>query len=125
MIAIAGDFAKSPSCLGSVCMRLFGIFAVSIFTIQIQDFRKIIQFHYQSRSCLLLFARKRDRILSGSAELHPQTLVSWRQDKPEPQVVVAVAWRVPVPVRRPRVPGVVVPAAAANHAVCALGLAQK
>ena len=46
--------------------------------------------------------------------------MSWRQGKPEPQVVVAVARRVPVPVRRPCVPGVVVPAAAANHAVRAL-----
>ena len=60
--------------------------------------------------------------MSGSEELHPQTLLSWRQDKPETQVIVAVARRVPVPFRRPRVPGAVVPAAAANHAVRARGI---
>lgn len=64
---------------------------------------------------------KRDRIFPGSADLYPQCLVNWRKDKPEPQVVVAVTRRVVVSVRRARVPGVVVPAAAANHAVRALG----
>jgi len=42
-------------------------------------------------------------------------LVSWDEDKPEPVVPVPVAGRVPVPVRRPAVAGVVVPTAAPNH----------
>ena len=43
------------------------------------------------------------------------------EGKPEAQVVVAVAWRVPVAVRRPAVPGGVVPTAATVHAVRATG----
>jgi len=41
--------------------------------------------------------------------------VSWGQNQPEAVVVVAVVGGVPVAVRRPAVPGVVVPAAAAKH----------
>ena len=39
------------------------------------------------------------------------------ESEPEAQVVVPVVWRVVVPVRRPAVPGIVVPAPAAVHAV--------
>jgi len=44
--------------------------------------------------------------------------VSWEQHQPEPVVVVVpVARGVVVAVRRPAVPGVVVPATAAHHPV--------
>ncbi len=46
--------------------------------------------------------------------------MSW-EDKPEPQVVVRVARPVPVPISRPHVPLVVVPATAAFHTVGASG----
>jgi hypothetical protein len=52
-------------------------------------------------------------------------LVSWEQDEPEPQVVVAVAGLVPVAVGGPAVPGGVVPAPAADDAVRALGRHPK
>ena len=45
-------------------------------------------------------------------------LIYWAgEGKPETQVVVAIPRRDVVTVRRTRIPGVVVPAAAANHAV--------
>jgi len=47
------------------------------------------------------------------------------KSKPEPQVVVAVAGLVPVAIGRPAVPGVVVPAATAVHAVRTLGRNPK
>ena len=47
------------------------------------------------------------------------------KNKPEPQVVVAVARLVPVAIGRPAVPGVVVPAAATVHPVRTLGRNPK
>jgi hypothetical protein len=43
--------------------------------------------------------------------------MTWKQDQPEPEVAVPAAREVAVAERRPAVPGVVVPAAAANHPV--------
>ena len=44
-------------------------------------------------------------------------LVSWGEHEPEPVVVVPVVRRVVVTIRRPAIPGVVVPAAAASDTV--------
>ncbi len=52
-------------------------------------------------------------------------LVSWEQGKPEPKVGVAIARLVPVAVSGPAVPGGVVPGAAADHPVRALGQNPK
>lgn len=82
--------------------------------------------HYQPRQGLLLFAvytlLHTDRTASGSSVIlilrasadNPAEL---RQNQPEANVVVVVRRVVVVPVRRTAVPGVVVPAATANHTV--------
>ena len=49
--------------------------------------------------------------------LEPRPLAPPRAQQAEAQVVVAVAWRVVVAIRRPAVPGVVVPATAPIHPV--------
>jgi hypothetical protein len=51
--------------------------------------------------------------------------VSWEQDKPETQIVVAIVRLVPVAIGGPAVPGRVVPAPAADHPVRALGRNPK
>ena len=60
-------------------------------------------------------------MLSGPVDGTKPYPLNWGQDKPEPEVVVAIAWRVTVAIRRPRVPRVVVPAAAAINAIRASG----
>jgi hypothetical protein len=57
---------------------------------------------------------------SGSASRRQAGPVSWGQDHPEAYVVVGVVRVVVVAVRNPAVVGVVVPTAAAIHAVGAL-----
>ena len=60
----------------------------------------------------------------GNGTIQIIGMVLGTQGNTETQVVVPVGWRVPVAVGGPAVPAVVVPAAAAIHAVRARGVFQ-
>ncbi len=92
----------------------------------VPNLRWVIQPYLPARHCWsFLPCKSRVGILSGSAGRHPPDLVSWEQDKPEPVVVVPVAGFVPVAIRATTVPGVVVPATAAEDPVRASGQNPK